>query len=248
MLTIENLCVGYNKQILIDSFSIEIGKENLIAVLGKNGSGKSTLLKTLMGIEKPLSGTVLWNNSLPTSQQEIAKIASIVLTDIPFSLNLNVETIVSTGRYPHTGILGNLSNTDKKIIHAALNQLNIGHLRHKKIHTISDGERQKVMIAKAITQNTPVILLDEPTSFLDVANKIEISALLKELAKEKLIIYTTHDLNFALKESNQLWVVNQSKLITGKATEILSTSFIQEVYQTEKISYNPIENQIEFNS
>lgn len=172
---------------------------DLIGLVGDNGIGKSTLLKTITGNLKPLSGEV-YIQSTPVehfSMQDLSHILSIVITEKIGGFNLTVWDLVASGRTPYINAFGNLSAEDERIINESLNLLNLSSLKHKFIDELSDGQRQKVIIAKSLAQQTPIIILDEPTAFLDYNSKHHLFGTLKNLALEqkKLIIVSSHDLD-----------------------------------------------------
>lgn len=181
--------------------SLESGE--LTCLLGPNGAGKSTLLKTLTAFIPPIQGDIfIEGKSLKDySAPELAKVIGVVLTEKLSISNMTVEELISMGRSPYTGFWGKMSEYDKMAVEESINLVNINNLRGRMVQTLSDGERQKVMIAKALAQETPVIFLDEPTAFLDYPSKVEILQLLKRLAieKDKTVFLSTHDMELALQ-------------------------------------------------
>ncbi|MBF1509444.1 ABC transporter ATP-binding protein [Prevotella pallens] len=216
-ITLEQLSVGYKGfPPVVSNINVEIKSGELTCLIGSNGIGKSTLLKTLTGFLPKLSGRLLLDgrdiNML--SQRERAKYISIVLTYKSDVQNLSVTEMVGMGRMPYTGFWGKLNTSDQTIVAEAIEMVGIEHLKNRMIQTLSDGERQKVMIAKALAQQTPVILLDEPTSFLDFPSKVEMLQLLHRLAKEtnKVVFLSTHDLELALRIADRLVELNKNGL------------------------------------
>ncbi len=213
------LSVGYNGKNppLHSNINISLKEGEFICLLGPNGAGKSTLIKTLSGFLKPMSGNVLYEDTpldeLPESQR--AKMVSVVLTDKLQVPNLTVFELVSLGRTPYTGFFGRLSKDDVDIVYYAIEEVGLAEFAHKNIDKMSDGERQKAMIAKALVQQTPFIILDEPTAFLDLPAKLEIMQLLRRLSKEKGrgILLSTHDLEIALQIADKIWLLAQGKEI-----------------------------------
>jgi len=213
-----NLAVGYEKELLrVPSLKLHAGE--LIAVLGKNGSGKSTLLKTMGGLVKPLEGQVLLGGSSISelSARQIARSIGHVFTKRPNSALL-VEELVSLGRFPWLGFMGTRSERDMELVEEAMVQANIVAWKKRRLGELSDGEQQRVMIAKALAQDGQAMLLDEPTAFLDVANKVELLALLQAIAKEKgkCVIITTHDIQLALDRFDRLLVLHERRWLSGK--------------------------------
>ena len=224
-ITLEQLSVGYKGfPPVVSNINVEIKSGELTCLIGSNGIGKSTLLKTLTGFLPKLSGRLLLDgrdiNML--SQRERAKYISIVLTYKSDVQNLSVTEMVGMGRMPHTGFWGKLNTSDQTIVAEAIEMVGIEHLKNRMIQTLSDGERQKVMIAKALAQQTPVILLDEPTSFLDFPSKVEMLQLLHRLAKEtnKVVFLSTHDLELALRIADRLVELNKNGLQVVPAQQV----------------------------
>lgn len=198
----------------------------LTCLLGPNGAGKSTLLRTLAGFQPPLAGEVeLCGRPLADyTPRQLSKKVSVVLTDRVALANMTVEELVALGRSPYTGFWGHLSAADKSVVNDAIAMMGIEHLRSRLNFTLSDGERQKMMIAKAIAQQTPVVFLDEPTAFLDYPSKVEIMLLLRRLACEKglTVFLSTHDLDLALQTADELWLVTKVQPLVSGAPEDLS--------------------------
>lgn len=224
-ITLEQLSVGYKGfPPVVSNINVEIKSGELTCLIGSNGIGKSTLLKTLTGFLPKLSGRLLLDghdiNML--SQRERAKYISIVLTYKSDVQNLSVTEMVGMGRMPYTGFWGKLNTSDQTIVDEAIEMVGIEHLKNRMIQTLSDGERQKVMIAKALAQQTPVILLDEPTSFLDFPSKVEMLQLLHRLAKEtnKVVFLSTHDLELALRIADRLVELNKNGLQVVPAQQV----------------------------
>ena len=224
-ITLEQLSVGYKGfPPVVSNINVEIKSGELTCLIGSNGIGKSRLLKTLTGFLPKLSGRLLLDgrdiNML--SQRERAKYISIVLTYKSDVQNLSVTEMVGMGRMPYTGFWGKLNTSDQTIVAEAIEMVGIEHLKNRMIQTLSDGERQKVMIAKALAQQTPVILLDEPTSFLDFPSKVEMLQLLHRLAKEtnKVVFLSTHDLELALRIADRLVELNKNGLQVVPAQQV----------------------------
>lgn len=190
----------------------------LTALLGRNGAGKSTLMRTLAGFQPPLGGKVMIEGREITDFKggDLAKTVSVVLTEKPVLENMDVEALVSLGRSPYTGYWGGLSEHDREAVERAIELTGIESLRKRDVQSLSDGERQKVMIAKAFAQETPVIFLDEPTAFLDYPSKAELMRLLGRLARDegKTIFVSTHDLEIALRLCDRFWQLDKEKGLT----------------------------------
>ena len=209
---------------VISDIDLELKSGQLSCLIGENGIGKSTLLKTLTGFLPKLKGSVLFDNrDIPSfSQRELARQVSIVLTQKPDVQNLTIEEIIGLGRSPYTGFFGRLRIDDRMVVNDAIATMGLEKLRGRMIQTLSDGERQKVMIAKALAQETPVILLDEPTAFLDFPSKAETFQSLQRMAHErdKLILLSTHDLELAVRFADSLLEVKEGTLKEVSATEV----------------------------
>ena len=225
VISLSQLSVGYSlSHPVISDINLELKSGQLACLIGENGIGKSTLLKTLTGFLPKLNGSLLLDNRdiESFSQRELARQVSIVLTQKPDVQNLTIEEIIGLGRSPYTGFFGRLRAEDRKVVDDAIATMGIEKLRGRMIQTLSDGERQKVMIAKALAQETPVILLDEPTAFLDFPSKAETFQSLQRMAHErdKLILLSTHDLELAVRFSDSLLEVKAGTLKAVSATEV----------------------------
>ena len=225
IISLSQLSVGYTlSHPVISDIDLELKSGQLSCLIGENGIGKSTLLKTLTGFLPKLKGSVLFDNRDITSfsQRELARQVSIVLTHKPDVQNLIIEEIIGLGRSPYTGFFGRLRIDDRMVVNDAIATMGIEKLRGRMIQTLSDGERQKVMIAKALAQETPVILLDEPTAFLDFPSKAETFQSLQRMAHErdKLILLSTHDLELAVRFADSLLEVKRGYLQAVSATEV----------------------------
>ena len=224
-ITLSHLSVGYKiGHAVVSDINLTLQSGKLACLIGENGVGKSTLLKTLTGFLPKLEGSLLLDGKdiSEFSQRALARQISIVLTQKPEVQNLTVEEIVGLGRSPYTGFFGKLHANDQQIVDESIIAVGIEKLKNRMIHTLSDGERQKVMIAKALAQQTPVIFLDEPTAFLDFSSKVETFQLLQCMAHEmgKLVLLSTHDLELAVRFSDTLLQVNGDGLRTVSNEEV----------------------------
>lgn len=225
IISLSQLSVGYSlSHPIISDINLELRSGQLACLIGENGIGKSTLLKTLTGFLPKLKGSLLLGNRdiESFSQRELARQVSIVLTQKPDVQNLTIEEIIGLGRSPYTGFFGRLRAEDRKVVDDAIATMGIEKLRGRMIQTLSDGERQKVMIAKALAQETPIILLDEPTAFLDFPSKAETFQSLQRMAHErdKLVLLSTHDLELAVRFADSLLEVKKGCLQTVSASEV----------------------------
>ena len=221
---LKDLSIGYRTKngtrVVAAGINAAICRGELTCLLGANGVGKSTLLRTLSAFQPALSGEVLISDAgtsltshlLPLtslSDKDLSRLIGVVLTEKPDVKNMTVRELVALGRSPYTGFWGTLHQHDWQVVDAAIEQVRISGLSERMVHTLSDGERQKVMIAKALAQQTPVIFLDEPTAFLDFPSKVEMMQLLRRLAREsqKTIFLSTHDFELALQVADRLWLM-----------------------------------------
>ncbi len=214
---VENLVTGYHDKhrriAVTDGIDASLFSGELTCLLGPNGAGKSTLLKTLSAFIPPLAGRIVieGRDLADYSDSDLAKVIGVVLTERINLSNMSVEELVGMGRSPYTGFWGALTEHDRSIVDEAISLVRINELRHRMVNTLSDGERQKVMIAKALAQETPIIFLDEPTAFLDYPSKVEIMQLLQELSrvKDKTVFLSTHDLELALQIADKIWLIDK---------------------------------------
>lgn len=212
-LSLNNVSIGYGQKVVADGITATLEAGELVCLLGRNGIGKSTLLRTLAGFQPSLSGEIMIGEK-PLSafdRKELARTIGIVLTEQTDLNEMSVRELVSLGRSPYTGFFGNLTAEDYLIVDEAMKSVGITHLESRQVNTLSDGERQKAMIAKTLAQQTPVILLDEPTAFLDFQSRVELYQLLHRLAvdEQKVILMTTHDLQLALRLADRLWLFDE---------------------------------------
>jgi iron complex transport system ATP-binding protein len=245
-IAIHKVQIGYQAtkcpKIVASKLNTVLKSGEMTCLLGSNGTGKSTLMKTICGFQKPLSGKIFVNGK-DTSQideKELAKIVAIVLTEKIQVPNASVYELVSYGRSPFTGFLGRLTEEDKNIVHQAIEICGINHKKYSLLSSLSDGERQKATIAKALAQNTPIILLDEPTAFLDLAARVEIMQLLRKLASEsgKSVLMSTHDLDLALQMSDRLWLLNSEGIIAGSPEDLLLNNAFQSMFGKKGIVFD----------
>ena len=233
-ITLSNLSVGYQQTrrtpiAVLAGLNATLCSGRLTCLVGANGIGKSTLLRTLAAFQPPIAGQMHYYsgeqaapiNLATLSQARLARLVSVVLTAKPSVENLSVEQVVALGRSPYTNIWGTLRAEDHRMVEWAMDVVGITGLRHRMVQTLSDGEWQKMMIAKALAQDTPVILLDEPTAFLDYKSKVEVLGLLAHLAHEtnKMVLLSTHDLEQAVHTADALWVVTKAQQATNTPQE-----------------------------
>ena len=222
--------------------SLQAGE--LTCLLGPNGAGKSTLLRTLAAFQPPLSGTLLLDGrSLDSfTSQELAMRIGVVLTERPDIKGMCVREMIAMGRSPYTGFWGALKADDEAAVDEAVAQVGIEDLVRRQVDTLSDGERQKVMIAKALAQQTPIIFLDEPTAFLDFPSKVEMLLLLRRLAREmqKTVFLSTHDIELALQTADRLWLMGREsdRLVIGTPRELSTDGSLSRFFSGPGISFD----------
>ena len=246
ILNTSNLSVGYTskKEIktIATNINLNLKKGELIALIGANGIGKSTLLRTLIGIQPPLSGNVILNGKNINEYDSIsfAQNLSIVLTEKLPPSNLTVFEIIALGRQPYTNWLGNLSDNDISKINEAMELTQITSLAEKKHYEISDGQLQNVLVARALAQDTPLIILDEPTTHLDLLHKVSLFKLLKKLAKEtkKCILFSTHDIDMAIQISDEMIIMTDENVVQDQPCNFISKGNFETLFKNEHIAFD----------
>ena len=228
---------------LLDLLDLVLESGQLVGLLGRNGTGKSTLIKTLAGLLKPLSGKldIMGIPAYKLKQRAYAKMLSIVLTRPPIVGNMLVKDLVATGRYPHTTWLGNLTKTDLVHLEQTIKVTRLADFRYTTLASLSDGERQRALIARALAQDTPLLFLDEPTAFLDTANSIEIMLLLKEIAhkEHKGVLVATHDLPLALQLADKIWLINaNNQLHSALPEDIILSGMLDHIFANDNFYFD----------
>ena len=246
----QNLSVGYNKKSLIEDICIGIKKGEIVTLIGPNGAGKSTILKSITRQLAIIGGNVLFESSDITSMsfRELSTKMAVVLTDRLKPELLTCHDIVATGRFPYTGRLGILSHEDEDKVDAALAAVNALDLGNRDFNAISDGQKQRIMLARAICQEPEIIILDEPTSFLDIHFKLELLSILRRMAKENdiTIIMTLHEIDLAQKISDKIVCVSGEHVVSyGTPEEIFHLDNIRELYHIDNGFFDPVYGNIE---
>ncbi|UGS24519.1 ABC transporter ATP-binding protein [Flavobacterium channae] len=242
----KNLSIGYTTKsetiTISENINLSLEKGKLIALIGENGIGKSTLLKTLTGLIPPLKGEVtLLNKSIQNFKPlDLAQELSIVLTEKLPPSNLTVYEIIALGRQPYTNWLGTLSNEDKIKIDEAIALTEIQHLIHKKHDEISDGQLQIALIARALAQDTSIIILDEPTTHLDLVHKATLLKLLLKLTHEtgKTILYSTHDIDLAIQMTDKMIVFTPTQIVIDQPCNLIQTGIFNTLFDTEHLLFD----------
>ena len=245
-MTIENLGIGYasgkRSKLVCDKINFSLEEGETVALIGHNGIGKSTFLKTIVGLLPPISGSVMLHNKKISeySLQERSRLISFVSTEIIKVVNLSVYDLVALGRFPYTNWLGKLEKFDEELVLESIE--NVGMLHHKNsfVNELSDGERQRVMIARALAQDTKLIFLDEPTAYLDLKNKYEIILLLMKLAKskKKSIVFSTHDLHIALQMTDKIWLMTEMDTKEGAPEDLISKNYMDLLFKDHAFMFD----------
>ncbi|MFL5731236.1 MAG: ABC transporter ATP-binding protein [Cytophagaceae bacterium] len=237
---------------VLKNLSIDLKAGELVSLIGANGSGKSTLIKTLTGIIPALSGAIEIEGSIlgRIRMSELSKKISVVLTERVEAGNLSVRSLIALGRYPYTGLLGGLSAKDKEIIERSIRITSLEKLQDRFIQELSDGERQKVMIARALAQETSIIFLDEPTAYLDIQNKFEIIRLLRKLTEteNKCVVLSTHDLDLALQFSDRMLLLSEGEIISGCPEDLILQNQLDKLFPTGPIRFDKASNKFKTNN
>lgn len=245
-----HLSVGYDRQILIHDINLSVEKGKILTLIGPNGSGKSTILKTMTRQLEQIAGTVIINQqdmqALPNS--EIAKRMSVMLTERIEPDLMTCEQVVAMGRYPYTNYFGMLTPEDKQIVAESLEMVNAANLADRPFTDISDGQRQRIMLARAICQQPEIIVLDEPTSYLDIRHKIELLDILRKMATERnvAVVMSLHEIDLAAKVSDQVICIKGDRIEWyGTPEEVFSDEKINALYELKKGAFNTLFGSVE---
>lgn len=246
LLELKDVAVGYGATPLYEDVNLAVGRGELVALLGANGAGKSTLLRCVTGRLLPMRGCVeISGRSLAgIPKNELARLVSIVSTGQELGGGLTVAELVGLGRQPHTGFFGRLSRRDRDVVARAIEAVGMAGFSSRQVASLSDGERQKVMIARALAQGTPVMVLDEPTAFLDVASRLETMQLLSRLAREegKAVILSSHDVSSSLRLSQRLWLIVEEdghrRLVDGSPSVLIKTGALGNLFRGRPVRFD----------
>jgi len=245
VLSVSGLSIGYTTKtstIIAQDIGLNLGHGKLVSLIGANGVGKSTLLRTITGIQKPLSGSVSLDGQPIDSYNPLAlaQKLSIVLTEKLPPSNLTVFELVALGRQPYTNWIGKLTEEDIVKINEAIALTQIEPLLQKRHYEISDGQLQKVLIARALAQDTPLIILDEPTTHLDLLHKATLFRLLKKLTLEtnKCILFSTHDIDLAIQLSDEMIVMTPNSIVQGSPEELIAANAFDAIFKDESILFD----------
>lgn len=234
---------GGKKTTLLKGLNLRLEQGSLVALLGRNGAGKSTLIRAITCDNAPVDGSVEidGNPASMITKHQLSKLVALVATERIMGGAFTIRELVGLGRQPHTGFLGRLSKHDKDVVTQCLKAVGISHKAQQHVASLSDGERQKAMIAKALAQETPIIVLDEPTAFLDVASRIETMQLLHRLAHEqnKAVLLSSHDISQSLLLADELWVItNDREVVTGSTEQVVMSGAMDRVFGDTSIFFN----------
>ncbi len=247
ILTTHNLTVGYRKgkraTAILSGLNLSVATGTVVALLGRNGAGKSTLLRAITGAEKPIDGRVVIDgrDTAAMSSREMSRKVGLVSTERVAAGGLTVIELVALGRQPHTGFTGRLSASDRETVGKAIASVGMEHMAGRYMAELSDGERQKVMIAKAIAQETPLIVLDEPTAFLDVASRIRTMQMLHTLARAqgKAVLLSSHDVQQSLLLADALWVItDDGQVVSGTTEEVVMSGAMSRTFADASIAFS----------
>lgn len=244
----KSLSAGYRKRksvtTVLHNVDLELHEGELVSLLGANGAGKSTLIRTICGLQPALAGRVMVGDKdvERLTPRQLSKTIALVTTERTFAGGLTVSELVGLGRHPHTGFLGRLDEHDRQIVATAIEKVGISHKSESYVAELSDGERQKVMIAKALAQEAPVIILDEPTAFLDVASRVEVLQLLHDLARNerRTILISSHDIQQSMALSDRLWIVSDSgEIVSGVTEDLILADKISLLFSNRNVAFDP---------
>lgn len=238
----KGLSIGYETHCVHQGLEFSLRSGELTSLLGPNGAGKSTLMRTIAALQPPLEGSLslFGKEQNQYDVRERSRLIGVVLTDKAQIGGLTVSELVALGRQPHTGFFGRLRKEDKALVDSAIRSVGLGEKRNSFMAELSDGERQKAMIAKALVQECPLILLDEPTAFLDAASRIEITQLLHEIAstQQRAILLSTHDIELALTLSDRLWLLTKGGLACGTPEDLVLNHQLDTLFSNPKVTFD----------
>jgi len=246
ILTLDSLKIGYvsgrREKVLLPPINATANKGELIAVIGKNGIGKSTLLRTIAGLQLPLGGKILYSgkNIHEYSRIDLAQKVGYISTEIVKVSNMSVYDLVSIGRFPHTNWLGKVDKRNHNAIMDALEKTGLSGFRNRFVAELSDGERQRTMIARILAQDTGLMVMDEPTAFLDIGSKYEILHLMHLLSNrnDKAIIFSTHDLHMAVSQADKIWLILDNELIEGAPEDLMIRGAFDHLFDSSPVKFN----------
>lgn len=246
ILQTQNLSIGYTSKkertVVASKVNLDLKQGELIGLVGANGIGKSTLLRTLTKVQEPLEGSInLLSKELKSYHPtELAQVMSLVLTEQLVSKNLTVFELVALGRQPYTNWIGNLSERDLAVVELAISQTNLQSIQHKKCYELSDGQLQKTMIGRALAQDTNLIILDEPTTHLDMYHKAYVLKLLQKLTKEtgKTILFSSHEIDLAIQLCDTMIVMTDEAVLCDQPCNLIVHGTFEKLFPKDLISFD----------
>ncbi|MCC0630707.1 ABC transporter ATP-binding protein [Clostridioides sp. ES-S-0108-01] len=253
MLRTNNLSVGYNKKVVVSDINIEVKNGEILCLLGSNGAGKTTILRSLSKLITPIKGDIYLNDIDVNhiSRKALSKKMALVLTNRLLGDLMTVQDIVNIGRYPYTGFFGSLSKKDLILVDEALESVDALHLKKRYFDELSDGEKQKVLVARALVQEPEIIILDEPTTHLDIKHRLELINILKKLSKEKSIsvILSLHEIDIALKSCDKVALIKNNKVIAyGQPEDVVDEDIINSLYELDDKNFNSLLGAVEISN
>jgi iron complex transport system ATP-binding protein len=247
ILSVDSLCIGYRTgwkvNILHPALSASASEGELIAVIGRNGIGKSTFLRTIVSLQKSFGGSIkIRGREIGTIPPlDLARLTGYISTEIIRVSNMTVYDLVALGRFPHTNWIGKIDPASREAIEDALKDTGLENFSDRYVSELSDGERQRAMIARILAQNTDILIMDEPTAFLDIAGKYDIAFLLKKLSGAgKTIIFSTHDLYIALNLADRIWLMMKNGIVEGRPEEMVRNSSFDNLFESSGIKFDPV--------
>ncbi|MFV0506022.1 MAG: ABC transporter ATP-binding protein [Bacteroidales bacterium] len=251
MINLQNISIGYGKRTLLNNISATMPSGELIALLGRNGTGKSTLLRAISGLHDISGGSITLNGQELSrmTPQQLAKTTAFVTTERVRIANLCCQDVVALGRAPYTNWIGRMQKQDSEIVHKSLELVRMPDYAKRNMNKMSDGECQRIMIARALAQDTPIILLDEPTAFLDLPNRYELCSLLKDLAhsENKCILFSSHELDIALTVCDSIALIDSPNLLHLPTNEIAQHGHIERLFSNSSVSFDTDTCSVKFN-
>lgn len=252
MLELDALTPGYRgREAVVEPVTLKLNPGSFICIIGRNGAGKSTLMRTLSGLQPSLSGHVYLNGHSvhALSVQERAQAISVVTTDRVSSPGLLARDVIELGRQPYTNWRGQLTKNDHDIISEAISRAGVERLSAKPFDSLSDGERQRIMIARALAQTSKIMILDEITAFLDLPGRVEMMVLLRRHAEQtgKIVLLSSHDLELSLELAGELWILNESQLSFGTPEILISEGKLEGVFDTDDVRFDAFQRRFTMN-
>jgi len=251
LLSVDSLIIGYGSKHLLPPLSAEALKGELVAVIGRNGIGKSTLLRTLMGLQPALGGKVMIDSKdlKELSRNEMARRIGYISTEIIRVSNMTVFDLVALGRYPHTNWIGQTDALSYTAVKDALEKTGLSGFETRYISSLSDGERQRAMIARILAQETDILIMDEPTAFLDIVSKFDIVKLMLNLASEgRTILFSTHDLNIAVNQAHRIWMMLDDGIAEGAPEDLVLDGSFDHLFKSGNIGFDKNDGTFSFKS